>query len=60
MHTMYLVSFTNFAYTKAFKSADEAIKHMERACFHALLLDSQGRELGHFSPITGFHRGGVQ
>jgi hypothetical protein len=60
MHTVYLVSFTNLAYTKAFKSADEAIAHMERACFHALLLDQQGRELGHFSPITGFHRGGVQ
>jgi hypothetical protein len=52
---MYLVSFTNFAYTKSFQSVDAATNHMKRACFEAILLQPDGREIGYFSPITGFH-----
>ena len=50
---MYLVSFTNFAYTKAFNNKASAIAHMERACLESVLMDSAGKILGGFSPING-------
>ena len=52
---MHLVSFTNFAYTKAFNCQLAAIEHMKRAGFESTLMQSDGREVAYFSPITGFH-----
>jgi hypothetical protein len=50
---MYLVSFTNFAYTKAFNDIDLAIAHMERAGFESVLMTSVGDRLGEFRPLGG-------
>ena len=50
---MYLVSFTNFAYTKAFNDIDLAIAHMERAGFESVLMTSVGERLGEFRPLGG-------
>ena len=52
---MYVVSFTNFDYTKDFKCLDTAIEHMKCVGFESVLLEPTGREVAHFSPITGFH-----
>jgi len=54
---MYLVQFTNFAYTKCFDSQEKAVAHMERAGFEAVLMTSQGHVLAKFSPISGFKNG---
>lgn len=51
---MYLVRFTNFAYSKQFPSMESAVAHMKRACFEAVLTDTRGTILGTFSPISGF------
>jgi len=50
---MYLVSFTNFAYTKAFETADQAIAHMKRAGFEAVLMTARGDRIGEFRPLSG-------
>ena len=52
---MHLVSFTNLAYTKAFNCQTAAIEHMKRAGFESTLMEPTGREVAHFSPITGLH-----
>ena len=51
---MFLVQFTNFAYTKCFDSQEKAKAHMERAGFESVLMTSQGHVLGEFSPFSGF------
>jgi hypothetical protein len=50
---MYLVSFTNFGYTKAFGDIDSAIAHMKRAGFESVLMTEKGDRLGEFRPIGG-------
>ncbi len=51
---MYLVSFTNFGYTKGFDNKEQALIYMERACLEALLMTEKGEVLAGFSPIFGF------
>ena len=49
---MYLVSFTNFGYTKDFDTKERAMLYMERACLEAVLMTEKGEVLGGFSPIS--------
>jgi hypothetical protein len=51
---MFLVSLTNQAYTKSFKSANQAIVYMERCGFEATLMTTDGNIIATFSPIGGF------
>lgn len=51
---MFLVSFTNFGYTKSFKSANQAITYMERCGFECVLMTTDGKVISTYSPITGF------
>lgn len=53
---MFLVSFTNYAYTKAFKSEDAALSYMWNVGAMADLIRPDGQVIAHFSPITGLHR----
>jgi len=50
---MFLVQFTNFAYTKHFPTKESAIRYMEQAGLETTLTDTNGRVLGDFSPIDG-------
>lgn len=50
---MFLVRFTNFAYTKDFPTKESAIRYMERAGIETTLTDTNGLVLGDFSPIDG-------
>ena len=54
---MFLVQFTNFAYTKHFDTVEKAIIHMKRAGFESILVTNKGVVLGGFSPFGGirFH-----
>lgn len=53
---MYLVSFTNFGYTKDFDSKEKALIYMERACLESVLMTEKGKVLGGFSPISGYKK----
>ena len=55
---MYLVSFTNFGYTKDFPTKEQAQTYMERAGFESVLMTARGEVLGGFSPISGFKKNG--
>ncbi len=53
---MYLVRFTNFAYSKPFETLEKAIAHMQRAGFESVLTDPKGNTIGEFSPFSGFRQ----
>jgi hypothetical protein len=55
-NTMYLVSFTNFGYTKDFATKEQAQTYMERACLESVLMTVKGEILGGFSPISGLQK----
>jgi len=48
---MYLVSFTNFGYSKQFNDLDAAVTHMRRAGFEAVLY-RRGEVIAEFRPIS--------
>jgi hypothetical protein len=50
---MFLVQFTNFAYTKAFATMEKAVDHMIRAGLDSVLMTEQGSIIGEFSAISG-------
>jgi hypothetical protein len=50
---MFLVQFTNFAYTKSFTTMEKAIAHMIRAGFDSVLMTEQGSIIGEYSAISG-------
>jgi hypothetical protein len=50
---MFLVQFTNFAYTKAFITMEKAVAHMIRAGLDSVLMTERGTILGEFSAISG-------
>jgi hypothetical protein len=50
---MYLVSFTNFGYSKQFNDLDAAVTHMRRSGFEAVLMTPKGEVIAKFRPISG-------
>ena len=50
---MYLVSFTNFSYSKQFNDLDAAVTYMRRAGFEAVLMTPKGEVIAKFRLISG-------
>lgn len=50
---MYLVSFTNFGYSKPFNDLDSAATYMRRAGFESTLITPKGELIAEFRPISG-------
>lgn len=50
---MFLVHFTNFAYSVPFSTKESAIRHMEHAGFESTLTDANGKLCGNFRPLYG-------
>lgn len=50
---MYLVSFTNFGYSKHFNDLDAAATYMRRAGFESTLMTPKGELIAEFRPISG-------
>jgi hypothetical protein len=50
---MFLVHFTNFAYSAPFTTKEGAIHHMEHSGFESTLTDDHGRLYGNFRPLYG-------